>query len=92
MKVDNLIIAARDRLPGNDLARWIVEIRGLGLDLARELLSLIGPVPDGVEDVAQLVAAGLSEEAAEARYKKAAKATVRDKMRWKLHDLQSKRR
>jgi len=56
VKVDGLVIAARDRLPGNDLARWMVEIRGLGVDLACALLGYARP--DVMENTSQALIAG----------------------------------
>lgn len=65
MKVDGFVIAARNRLPGNDLARWVVEIRGLGIDLARELLQANGVrPPDELKSAKDLVEVGLSPEVA----------------------------
>ncbi len=67
MNVDGFVIAARNRLPGNDLARWVVEIRGLGIDLAYEVLQAHGVKPTGdLSNAQDLEEAGLAPDLANA--------------------------
>lgn len=63
--VDPLVVAARNRLPGQDVAGWASEIRELGLSFARTVLSVrMGEAPLALT-AEDLVWAGMADELAE---------------------------
>ena len=67
MTVDALVIAARNRLPGQDPAGWASEIHALGQAFARTVLAVrMGNDETGDLTREDLVWAGMAEELAEA--------------------------
>ncbi len=67
MKIDRLVAALRNRLPGQPAAVWMAEIRGLGQQIARVVVRLrVGVDLDGEVSAADLVWHGMDEALAAA--------------------------